>query len=187
MPTNWIIPDKGSIETLLTATALKTADQKLEFNAALARSSKALTMEVNRVRAAIQNAGISPLSVTSGAVPPEGEKHVAAMAINTLISSIPNLASYVISQPGGGKTGLQRAVEEGEAWLKSISEGGPVVPPIDPCGLDYLTAVSDTNPAVSGIAWGDQYGTDAEYAAGVKTNPDGSQTPVEPLDMNIHI
>lgn len=189
MSTNWIIPDVSSVEALLTAIVLKTADQPLTYSKSeMTRIDKTLDMEVVRIRAAIQLAGISSLSLTIDAIPPEGEKHCAAFALQSLISSIPQYANYVISAPGGGKTGLEQIITQAQKWFDDISKGSPVVPPTDPCGQDYLTAVDPiNNPAVEAIKWGDSNASSDEYAAGQKSNPDGSITPVYPIDVNLHI
>lgn len=185
MPTNWITPDINTINAILTAVAMKTADEKIVANTQ--RSTIVLGFEVNRFREAIQLAGISPLSVTLGSIPPGSEKHCAVLAMQTLISSIPQLAAYIVGTPGAGKTGLARMIEDAEEWLMLVRKGRPVVPPSDPTGQDYLTAVSANNPAILAIEWGDAYGTSGDYANGFVTNPDGSQTPLLPLDMNLHI
>lgn len=185
MATNWITPDINSLNAVLASVALNAADEKL-LNAAQ-RSTKALTFEVARIRDAIQQAGVSPLSLTLTSIPPVAEKHAAVLAAQTLVSSVPQLASYVVSAPGGGKTGLARMIEEAEAWLARVAKGLPVLPPTDPCGQDYINAVSTTNPAIEAIKWGDAYGNSDDYANGFVTNPDGTTSTLLPLDLNTHV
>jgi hypothetical protein len=48
-----------------------------------------------------------------------------------------------------------------------LRTGGAFVLPNDPTGVDYLTAVSANNPAISGIKWGDSLADDDEYEAGI--------------------
>jgi hypothetical protein len=44
--------------------------------------------------------------------------------------------------------------DDAVAYFKDLKMGSVIVYPTDPAGQDYLTAVSDTNPAVSGIRFG---------------------------------
>ena len=53
------------------------------------------------------------------------------------------------------------------AWVKGLREGGSFTEPEDPTGSDYQTEVSASNPAISGIRWGDSLADDHEYSSGI--------------------
>lgn len=47
---------------------------------------------------------------------------------------------------------MQTLYKEGMAYIDGLAKGGGVVPPSDPTGIDYLTAVDpNLNPAISAV------------------------------------
>lgn len=128
------------------------------------RSSKAVAHAVAEVRGAVENAGRYPVSLTADSVPPEGVRHTLALAAYVLIGPKPSLASVVMTD--GSTAPLQKLYDDAKKWLEAVNKGGSIISPTDPAGQDYQTAISDSNPAVRGIHWGDYTATDLEFEAG---------------------
>lgn len=104
------------------------------------RSTLLVRRMVVNVRAAIRNAGHTPLSILADSVPPEAAEHVLNMAAWRLVNSTPNLQMVVITEKGVYAP-LADLNKSGEKWLANIPKQG-VTPPIDPCGEDWTTAVT---------------------------------------------
>lgn len=138
-----------------------------DFNDTLdTRASKAVEHVVAEVRGAIEATGRYPLSLTAGTVPPEGVQHVLALAAWRLAMPTPKLLAVILNE-GGVFAPINQLVKDAKEWLQGLREGKAFVLPEDPTGVDYQTAVSDSNPAISGVKWGDSLADDTEYDAGV--------------------
>lgn len=139
------------------------------------RRDECVAQAVKAVRGAIRSAGRFPFSVTEGSVPPEGEWHTLVIAVWRLVNSTPGLVKSFLAGDGGAETPLSRMYKEAMCWVYGegapkqggLAQGAMFEPPEDPVGEDWTTAVSDSNPAISGIRWGDNVGSDDEYDAGV--------------------
>lgn len=129
------------------------------------RASEAMRMAVQEVRAAIKQGHRVGVSLTPGSVPPEGEWHTLVIAAFRLILPLPNLLAIVMAD-GGIYAPLRAMHKDAQDWVKAIGQGEIVEEPVDPAGEDGTTAVSDENPAVSAVRWGDAQGTSREGTAG---------------------
>ena len=199
MATNWIALTGQDLAEVLTWDAITKANQNLGESGANASESGAAVdlAEANRrdalianiiaeVRSAIQSAGRIPLSVTPGCVPPGARRHVLNLAAWQLINSTPSLYTAILSGAGIGSgsallTPFASFYGEAIKYVESLRNGEPVPQPTDPTGMDYLTAVSDTNLAIRGVQWSDLYGDDVDYENGYKTTSDGQIVDL-PLD-----
>jgi hypothetical protein len=179
MATNWTVLSGADIRKVISAGTQQranenTADTVLEEDdydpLSANRRDQLVAGAVAEVRGAIRTAGRYPVSVTAGAVPPEGEYKTLVLAAWRLIAS----------QPGTPESGLQWAVltdpkspfaelyREACAWVEGLAKGRSFTQPTDPTGVDYLTEVDAAdNPAVTGICWGDSLADSDEYDAGV--------------------
>lgn len=141
-------------------------DESNDFNDTLdTRAEKAVDHAVAEIRGAIESAGRYPLSVTAGGVPPEAFNHALVMAAWRLCAIKPSLLAVLLAD-GGEASPMKSLYREAQEWLKMVRAGGSFVLPTDPTGEDYSTAVSASNPAISGIRWGDSLADDTEYEAG---------------------
>ena len=159
--TNWIVPvgtdvvQVINVEVLANSIAntdVQTVESRLgqptppnaraQYDPNLEDSATdQITMAVNQVRAAIQLCSKIPLSITPGAVPPESFRHVLYLAAFGLVNSTPNLQMVILSDKGAYSP-LADNFKKADAYLKAITDGKPVVPPTDPTGRDYATAVN---------------------------------------------
>jgi len=130
------------------------------------RADKAVQYAVQEIRGAIESAGRYPVSITPAAVPPEGFQYALAIAAYRLCMPVPSLLAVIMGD-GGAFSPMATLYKEATAWLNVLRAGGSFTMPTDPTGADYLTAVSDSNPAISGIKWGDSVADDTEYEAGI--------------------
>lgn len=146
------------------------------------RASKAVAHAVAEVRGAIENAGRYPVSVTASSVPPEAARHTLALAAYVLVGPKPSLVS-VVMMDGGMNSPIATLYAEAKRWLEGVNKGGSVTTPTDPCGEDYSTAVSDSNPLPNSISWGDYQYTGDEYAAGQAVDPVTGAITTLPVDM----
>ena len=114
------------------------------------RSTMLVAQMVRKVRAAIRNAGHTPLSVAPNAVPPEALDHVIYMAAWRLLNSVLGLQTFIVTENAvyAPLSVFNKAAEE---WVDGRLEGGrriggiathAITPPDDPCGRDWKTAVS---------------------------------------------
>lgn len=104
---------------------------------------------VSELRANIQIAGQIPLSLTAATVPPGATRHVLNLAAWQLINSTPNLNMAIITE-NGISAPFASFYKEAVEYFKGVREGTLRPPvPTDPTGIDYLTAPSLTNPAIS--------------------------------------
>ncbi len=199
MATNWIALTGQDLAEVLTWDAITKTNQNLgESGANASESGSAVDLaEANRrdrlvencvaeCRAAIQSAGRIPLSVTPGCVPPGAKRHVLNLAAWQLLNSSPSLYTAIMSGAGIGSgsallTPFASFYGEAIKYLESLANGSPVPQPTDPTGLDYLTAVSDENPSIRGVQWGDLYADDTDYENGYKTMDNGQHVDL-PLD-----
>lgn len=197
MATNWTIPTVRDLFLVLSQKQVNDANENTEATSNVddeldytgkTRASDLVTAAVDLCRASIQNSGAFPLSVTTGAVPPEAKHHVLSWAAYKLISGKPSLVAALMTEKG--EMPLAKDYKEAcdyFAALVDVTSKVGIVLPTDPTGQDYLTAISSSNPAINIISWGDQYATDEEYAAGTKTISSGYTVPVAPLDLNTYI
>ena len=184
MATNWTAPTGADLALVLNWSLILKANQNLADDAANAdqarvdldaanRRNELVAMAVEEVRGAIRSGGRYPLAVTAGTIPPEGKRHVLNLAAWQLINSTPNLNMAILTEKGVSMPFAQ-FYQDAKAWLAGRVKGGSITRPTDPTGIDYTTAVSDSNPAISGVEWSDLYGTAEQYAAGEVVNSDGS-------------
>lgn len=186
MATNWTVLTRSDLNKVLAVSVSAQANQNTAWGTAAndpldadsaERMGDLVAMAVGEVRGAIRAGGRFPLSVTAGAVPPSAVRNTLNLAAWQLIMSTPGVPMVVI----GEQAGARRFYDEAEKFLQWLREGKPVERPTDPTGEDYLTAVSDENPAIQGVDWGDVYGDADEYIAGVGTDAQGNEVTL-PLD-----
>lgn len=134
----WIVPTSQGLTYLLSAVVQNPVNEFLPNGSN--RADALLTLVINRIRSAIRVARRTPLSLTAGSVPPEAETHVYALTLQMLVGSNPNLARYVVSEAGAGKTPLALLIEEAHEWVKSVRDGKAVEYPSDPDN-SFRTAV----------------------------------------------
>ena len=89
-----------------------------------------------------------------------------AIAAWRLCLPVPSLLAVLMAD-GGMFSPITTLYKDAMAWLKMVRDGGSFTMPDDPCGADYQTEVSASNPAVTAIAWGDSLADGDEYAAGI--------------------
>lgn len=176
MATNWIIPTGTDLRKVLNSVSQEDTNENisdetrpgdpLELGMAN-RRDELVGLAVREVRSAMQVAGRYPVAVTAGSVPPDGEWHTLVLAAWRLVTSTPGLVKVFLAGEAGQETPLARMHREACDWVKSLKTGASTVTPTDPCGADYLTAASDSNPAVTGVKWGDSVADDDEYYAGI--------------------
>ena len=115
------------------------------------RATELINLLVGSFRETIQVAGRFPLSVTPAAVPPKAAFHILNMAAFQLVNSTLNLQRVIFTEKGAYDP-LFSGFKAGEKYLQSIADGAGILPPSDPTGIDYLTAVDpNTNPAVCAV------------------------------------
>lgn len=139
------------------------------------RRDEAVAQAVKAVRGAIRTAGRYPYAVTADSVPPEGEWHALVIAAWRLINSTPGLARSFLAGESGAETPLAKIYREAIEWVYGcgtpkvggLAQGAAFTLPSDPVGVDWATAVSTSNVAISGIKWGDSNADDTEYDAGI--------------------
>jgi len=156
--TNWLIPTANDIAKVIAASILAKANENTDAQSLAAvfatpdsranydptlddRATDQIALAVAQFRGAIQNCGKQPLSLTPGSVPPEVFKHVLSLAAYGLVSSTLNL-QYVISTEKGDISPLAANFRVANSYLEAITKGRVVVPPSDPTGRDYLTAIN---------------------------------------------
>lgn len=175
MPKAWTVLTGADLWEVVPREVIEKTDEDAvggthedgDFDSSLdSRAKKAVDHAVAEVRGAIESAQRWPLSVTAGAVPPELVLPTLALAAYRLITVKPSLLAVVMND-GGVYSPLGKLYKEGCDWLAKLRTGANFTAPTDPTGVDYLTAVSADNPAISGISWGDSLANDIEYDAGV--------------------
>lgn len=192
MPTNWVILTRTSLKEVLSLAVLKAADQNIDAQAQPndlldenrpTRSQACVDRAVAQVRGSIKAAGRFPLSVTPGAVPPAAVRHTLHLAAWWLVGSTPNIASVVM----GDEPIPQKFYKDAVEYLKALSKGSIVERPSDPTGQDYESAITDLNPAIRTVLWGDVYADDEDYEAGYITTTSGSRValPVDEMRTDI--
>lgn len=162
----WQVVSRASVERVnedsLGGTAGKNSiDETLDT-----RAKKAVEHAVQEIRGAIEAAGRYPVSLTAGSVPPEAFQYALAVAAWRLCLPVPSLLSVLMAD-GGMFSPIGTLYKEACDWVKGVRSGARFTEPTDPAGADYQTAVSDSNPAVSGVRWGDNLADDSEYEAGL--------------------
>lgn len=143
------------------------ADSTNDYDSTLdTRAKEAVAHAVAEVRGAIEACGRYPVSATAGTVPPEGVRHTLVIAAYMLCLPVPSLLAVLMNE-GGAFSPMGKLYGEACKWIESLRAGGSFTMPDDPAGADYSTEVGDGNPAVTGVIWGDNLGSDSEYDAGV--------------------
>ena len=190
MPTNWITIAGSDLAIVLNLDIIKKANQNLDPDSPpdtvdtdeANRRDEIVAECVAEVRASIQNGGRYPLSVTANTVPPGTKRIILGMAAWQLINSTPNLNMAILTEKGVS-TPFAKFYDQAIAWLEKLRSGASVVTPTDPTGQDYLTAVSDSNPALDGIHWGDLQADDSAYDQGFVTTDSGVEITLPVDDM----
>lgn len=189
MATNWIAVSGKDIAAVLNLDIIKKANQNLDPENQPA-NSETDTDEANRrdelvlecireVRAAIQTGGRYPLAVTPDTVPPGFKRIVLNMAAWQLINSTPNLNMAILTQ-NGVSTPFAKFYDESTKVVDGLRKGSSFPLPTDPTGQDYTNAISDTNPAITGVQWGDITADDSDYEQGYFTTSGG-------VDINLPV
>lgn len=173
--TNWVQPERQDLFQILSAEVIEKCDANVAVDSQAGdafdpngptRSALLLAQMVRKVRAAIRNAGHTPLSVTADCIPPESFDHVLAMAAWRLVQSQPSVQMVVITERGAYSPlgDLNRVAEEwveGKVGAGGVRQGGiathAITPPTDPTGRDWTTAIAYMTDV-------DDY-TDAELAS----------------------
>ena len=159
MPADWKVPTGDDIWQVVSRAVVRKVDEDAaggsnagnNFDGSLdTRAKKAVAHAVDEIRAAIENAGRSSLSLTAGSVPPEGYQHALAIAAYRLCLPVPGLLAIVMAE-GGVYSPITTLYKDAQQWVKEVNNGHQVIEPTDPAGRDYLTAVDDTNLAVDAI------------------------------------
>ena len=178
--TNWVVPERADLLMVLNANVSANADGPVTADAQPddpnpnplsdppLRSQLLVDQMVRKVRAAIRNAGHTPLSVEPNAVPPEAFDRVIYMAAHRLLISTANIQRVVMSEHGVYAP-IMSAAKEAEEWVDGRLEGGrriggiathAITPPDDPTGRDWKTAatfpadVADWTPEeLAGMDW----------------------------------
>lgn len=174
MSTNWKTLTGANVVKVVARLVVKNSQENtgsdvmpgLPFDpGAENRADELVRMVVDDFRGAIQIGGRVPVSLTESTVPPDCERDALNFAAYQLFNSIPTLQMAVLTEKGAVSP-FAKFYDAAMKRLENIRKGEAVVPPTDPCGVDYVTAVSDTNPAVCGVSWSDMRMTDKEYADG---------------------
>lgn len=195
MATNWITVTGPDLSAVLNLDIIKKANQNLdpenqpangETDTDEANRRDELVLEcVREVRAAIQTGGRYPLAVTADTVPPGFKRIVLNMAAWQMINSTPNLNMAILTQ-NGVSTPFARFYDEAVKIVDGLRRGASFPLPTDPTGQDYTTAVSDTNPAITSIQWGDNVADGEDYAAGHYTTSGGVEIQLPTDNMNTY-
>jgi hypothetical protein len=182
MPTNWESPAGADLAKVLNLTILAAANQNLDANGQPAngqvdpdapnRQNELVNLAISQIRAAIIKGGRIPLSLTAGSVPTGASIHVLFHAAWQLINTTPNLNMAILTEKGVS-TPYAQFYKDACDYIKALEAGGLAPRPSDPTGVDYATAVSATNPAISGVVWGDLQAEDTDYAQGYTLAADG--------------
>lgn len=157
MATNWTVLTGSDIVKVIAIAVMRNSNENIDqdaIDASIAdntvrqydpdgpnRAQAQVDFAVAQMRAAIQLTNKTPLSLTAGSVPPEAAKHVLYLAAYGLVNSTPNLQMVVMTDKGG-MSPFATSYGKSEKYLESISDGRPVVPPDDPTGRDYKTAIN---------------------------------------------
>lgn len=158
MATNWLIPDANSLAQVISASIIASSNENIDadtlaqtlanpdarkaWNSALDdRATEQIALAVGQFRGAIQLCGKIPLSLTAGSVPPECLKYVLWLAAFGLLSSTLNL-KWVIATEKGDLSPMTKQFNQANMYLESVTKGRICVPPSDPTGRDYLTAIN---------------------------------------------
>lgn len=170
----WTVPTGDDLWQVVSRDVVRKVDEDSaggtyeanDFDGSLdTRSKKAIDAAVQMIRDAVETGGKYPLSITEGSVPPGATRHALALAAYQLVGPKPSLVSIVMMD-GGVSSPLTTLHNDAKKWIADVERGMVVELPEDPCGQDYETAVSDDNPAIRSIRWGDQVASDTEYEAG---------------------
>lgn len=153
-------PERQDLFELLSAEVVFKCDANVSADSkpgdpfdpnGVTRSGLLLAQMVRKVRAAIRNAGHTPLSVTADCIPPEAFDHVLAMAAWRLVQSQPSVQMVVITERGAYSPlgDMNRQAEEwveGKVGAGGARQGGiathAITPPTDPTGRDWTTAIA---------------------------------------------
>lgn len=190
MPTNWITVNGQDLSAVLNLDIIRKANQNLdpdnqpangETDTDEANRRDELILEcVRELRAAIQVGGRYPLAVTADTVPPGYKRTILNMAAWQLINSTPNLNMAILTQ-NGVSTPFAKFYDEAIKIVDGLRKGSSFPLPTDPTGQDYTNAISDTNPAINGVMWGDLVADDTSYEQGYLTT-DGGVNITLPVD-----
>lgn len=176
MPTNWVTPSADDLAKVIALAVLSKAEQNTDPDSIAAalkdpdavksfdpdlddRASDKINLAVALFRGAIQIAGKSPLSITTGTVPPEVYQYVLDYAAFGFVTATPNLQSIIMNDKGAASA-LQKLYEAAVEYLEKLRTGLNIVQPNDPTGKDYLTALQPNptlpnfNPAICGTRVG---------------------------------
>ena len=186
MATNWITLTGADLAQVMSQAMLDQANANIgpDVNANDAfdpdlptRADAIVASAVLQLRANVQTAGRTAVSLTPGSVPPDAVRHVLNLAAGHLLQSTPNVQMVVVE----GQPVFMRLYDAAVKYFEEVARGSMVVDPTDPCGQDYQTAVSSTNPAVCGVSWQDDYAADSDYAVGTVGDNAGGKLTL-PLD-----
>lgn len=196
MPTNWSVPTGADVRKVLSLLVEEKSNQNTgadyssadPYNDAEAnRRDDLVNQAVAELRGRIRQAGRVPLSVTAGSVPAESVRHVLNHAAWQLVISTPSLQMVIVTEKGVSAP-FAKFYEEACQYFDKVATGQICpVPPTDPCGQDWTTAVSDANPAIQGgVKWGDVLADDTDYDAGQITTSTGGVIYLPSMDMNTY-
>ena len=134
MTSTWVTVSAQDVATFMDPAIL--ASMNKNNSSAL---QNVLDTLVDEVRGHIVRSNRAPLSLTPKSIPPEGKRHVIALALNAMASSTPQLAMYCETKS------FERRVNWAENWLAE-TQNGDVSWPVDPDSANMPT----------GTMWGDQ-------------------------------
>lgn len=150
--------------------------------AAANRRDELVLDSIREIRGAIQAAGRFPVSVTTGTIPPSMKRAALVIAAWQLVLSTPSLHATFFSS-SELKSAWQKFYDDAIKKVEGLKNGDTIEQPSYPTGTDYLTAVSDTNPPVSPVTWGDMEATDVQYSDGFVTTASGTSIALPVDDM----
>jgi len=131
-----------NIDADSVANKLANAESRAAYDPTLDdRATQQISMAVAECRGAIQMGDKSALSLEVGAVPPECVVHVLYLAAYRLVNSSPNLQMVILSDKGAYSP-LTDNFKSAQKYIELLSNGKPTVPPSEPTGRDYLTAIN---------------------------------------------
>jgi hypothetical protein len=134
----WVVPTVDGLNWLLSTVVQNPVNEILSDGNT--RGQALLSLIIDRIRSTIRTARRTPLSLTANSIPSESQTHCYALTLQMLVGSNANLARYVVSEAGAGKTPLALLIDEAHEWLKSVRDGKSVGYPSDPDN-SFRTAV----------------------------------------------
>jgi hypothetical protein len=137
MAVTWKVPVVGDASNWLPKSVVDAASIRDPLQGT-EKLTAILEACVDRVRGAVRKGKVTPVSLTTGSVPPEAVAHVWTLAVDKLaMGGSPELSRYTETES------FKSARQAAEDWLKAVSD------PKDAVGTDYP---ADPDTDASGMA-----------------------------------